>query len=118
MRALLLFAGLVCVGAAHAEDVVIVGATPAGVAAALSAARSGASVVLLEESAHVGGIVSGGLTNTDIRKRGAVGGLFTEFTRRIRDYYAKTYGPDSPQVKSATTATCSNRRSRNWSSAR
>jgi hypothetical protein len=83
----------------HAEDVVIVGATPAGVATAVAAARSGANVALVEETNHVGGIVSGGLTNPDIRKRGAVGGLFTEFTRRVRDYYAKTYGPDSAQVK-------------------
>ena len=60
-------------------DVVVVAATPSGVAAAVSAARSGASVILLEEKSHVGGVVSAGLTNTDIYKKAAVGGLFAEF---------------------------------------
>ncbi|MEI6715955.1 MAG: FAD-dependent oxidoreductase [Verrucomicrobiota bacterium] len=80
-------------------DIIVVSGTPAGVAAAVSAARSGAKVILLEESAHVGGIVSGGLTNTDIRKHGAVGGLYNEFKSRIVQHYTKTYGADSKQVK-------------------
>jgi len=85
--------------AAEKADVVVVGATPGGVAAAVAAARSGAKVVLLEESRHVGGIVSGGLTNTDIRKHGAVGGLYVEFKRLVVEHYAKTYGANSPEVK-------------------
>ena len=48
---------------------------------------------------HVGGILAGGLTNTDIRKKAAVGGLFAEFVRRVREHYAKTYGEDSPQLE-------------------
>lgn len=80
-------------------DVVVVAATPAGVAAAVAAARSGASVVLIEESSHVGGIIAGGLTNTDIRKQGAVGGLFNEFKKRIREHYAQTSGANSKDVK-------------------
>lgn len=80
-------------------DVVVSGATPAGVAAAVSAARGGLRVTLLEESAHVGGIVSGGLTNTDIRKHGAVGGLYAEFKRRIVEHYQKTFGADSKELK-------------------
>ena len=80
-------------------DVVVVAATPGGVAAAVAAARSGASVILLEETNHVGGIVSSGLTNTDIHKKGAVGGLFAEFVRRVREYYVRTYGENSAQVK-------------------
>jgi len=85
--------------AAVKADVVVVGATPGGVAAAVAAARSGAKVVLLEESRHVGGIVSGGLTNTDIRKHGAVGGLYVEFKRLVVEHYTKTYGANSPEVK-------------------
>lgn len=102
----LLAACLACAGIAGGAlasgsdaDVVVVAATPGGVAAAVAAARGGASVILLEETAHVGGIVSGGLTNTDIRKKGAVGGLFAEFVRRVREHYEKTYGADSPQSK-------------------
>ena len=85
--------------AAEKAEVVVVGATPGGVAAAVAAARSGAKVVLLEESRHVGGIVSGGLTNTDIRKHGAVGGLYVEFKRLVVEHYTKTYGANSPEVK-------------------
>ena len=84
---------------AEQADVVVVTANPAGVAAAVAAAKSGAKVIVLEESAHVGGIIAGGLTNTDIRKHGAVGGLYNEFKRRIVEHYTKTYGADSRQVK-------------------
>lgn len=85
--------------AVEQADVVVVAATPGGVAAAVSAARSGASVILLEEKSHVGGIVSGGLTNTDIYKKAAVGGLFAEFVKRVREHYMTTYGENSEQVK-------------------
>ena len=88
-----------CLSAVEQADVVVVGATPGGVAAAVAAARSGAKVVLLEESRHVGGIVSGGLTNTDIRKHGAVGGLYVEFKRLVVEHYTKTYGASSPELK-------------------
>lgn len=85
--------------AVEQADVVVVAATPGGVAAAVSAARSGASVILLEEKAHVGGIVSAGLTNTDIHRKAAVGGLFAEFVKRVREHYVTTYGENSEQVK-------------------
>lgn len=85
--------------AAEQADVVVVAATPGGVAAAVAAARSGASVILLEEKSHVGGITSAGLTNTDIYRKAAVGGLFAEFVKRVREHYAKTYGENSEQVK-------------------
>jgi len=84
---------------AEQADVVVVAATPGGIAAAVAAARSGASVILLEEKNHVGGIVSGGLTNTDVYKKAAVGGLFAEFVKRVREHYVKTYGENSEQVK-------------------
>ncbi|MGY9013206.1 MAG: FAD-dependent oxidoreductase, partial [Rhodobacterales bacterium] len=42
-------------------DVVVVGAGPAGHAAAISAARNGASVTLLERYHHLGGMASGGM---------------------------------------------------------
>lgn len=86
-------------GALRAEDVVVVGATPAGIAAAVAAGRSGSSVVLLEETSHVGGIISAGLTNADIHKLGAVGGLFAEFRKRVREHYSSVYGAGSEQMK-------------------
>lgn len=68
-------------------EVIIYGATPGGIAAAVSAARMGHSVLLCEYEDHIGGIVSNGLTNADIGKRQAVGGIFYEFTRRVLRYY-------------------------------
>ena len=42
-------------------DVVVVGGGPAGLAAAVSAARNGASVALVERYAYLGGMASGGM---------------------------------------------------------
>ena len=43
------------------SDVVVVGGGPAGVSAAVAAARTGASVTLLERYAALGGLASGGM---------------------------------------------------------
>lgn len=80
-------------------DVVILGATPAGVMAAVAAARHGRSVALVERHLHVGGVVSGGLVATDIGDRRTVGGLADDFFRRIATHYRETYGADSKQFK-------------------
>jgi hypothetical protein len=75
-------------GAAIASraEVVVFGATPGGVTAAVSAARAGRKVVLLEPGRWVGGMMSGGLSNTDTGQRGAevISGLAGEFFRRTR----------------------------------
>ena len=82
-------------------DVVVVGATPGGIAAAVAAARLGENVALIEYEDHIGGIVTNGLTNADIGKQQAVGGLFYEFTRRVVRYYLAQEGgnPEGPNVK-------------------
>ncbi len=70
-------------------DVAVYGGTPAGVTAAIQAARLGKKAVLLSFNRHVGGLTSGGLTATDIGEKESVGGLALEFyTRidRIRDF--------------------------------
>jgi flavin-dependent dehydrogenase len=64
-------------------DVAIYGGTPAGVTAAIQAARMGKKVVLLSFNRHVGGMTSGGLTATDIGNKTSVGGLALEFYDRI-----------------------------------
>ncbi len=43
------------------SDVVVVGGGPAGISAAISAARNGASVTLLERYPYVGGLAAGGM---------------------------------------------------------
>ncbi len=64
-------------------DVVVYGGTPAGVTAAIQAARNGKNVALLSFNRHVGGMTSGGLTATDVGNRAAIGGLAIEFYTRI-----------------------------------
>ena len=82
-------------------DIVVYGATPGGIASAVAAARLGRSVILCDHCDHIGGIVSNGLTNADIGKRQAVGGLFYEFTRRVVDHYRQVDAaiPAQPNVK-------------------
>lgn len=69
-------------------DLVIYGASSAGIIAAVSAVRQGRSVVLVEPSGHLGGLTTGGLGATDIGYEGAIGGMSLEFYRRIRQHYA------------------------------
>jgi hypothetical protein len=80
-------------------DLVIVGGTPSGIMAAIAAARLGKTSVLLERTAHVGGLPANGLGATDIATRGATTGLFTEFVARVKNYYIDKYGAASGQVK-------------------
>lgn len=83
-------------------DVVIVGGTPGGIMAAIAAARGNRSVVILERTQHIGGLPANGLGATDIYTRGATGGSFLEFVKRVHDHYVKTYGADSAQVKDSS----------------
>jgi hypothetical protein len=64
-------------------DVVVYGGTPAGVSAAIQAARMGKKAALLSFNQHVGGMTSGGLTATDVGKKESIGGLALEFYTRI-----------------------------------
>jgi hypothetical protein len=70
-------------------DVVVYGATPGGVCAAIAAAREGVSVVLLEPTAHVGGVNTGGLCFSDSNQtvRSTVLGLFEEWHLRVEAEY-------------------------------
>ena len=70
-------------------DVLVYGATPAGVCAAVGAAREGVSVLLVEPTAHVGGVNTGGLCFSDSNQmwRVALRGLFEEFFQRMEDDY-------------------------------
>lgn len=79
-------------------DIIVFGGTPAGIMSAVAAGRGGASVVLIEPSYLIGGLMSGGLHKTDIGRRETIGGLSREFFQRVMDFYTKTYGPNSPQV--------------------
>ena len=75
------------VPAEQSFDFVVYGATAAGVATAVAAARQGLSVVLLEPQNHVGGMVTGGLSATDIGRREVIGGFALEFYLRLGRRY-------------------------------
>ena len=62
-----------------AYDVAVYGGTPAGVTAAIQAARMGKKSVLLSFNRHVGGMTSGGLTATDVGNKDTIGGLALEY---------------------------------------
>ena len=80
-------------------DVVIYGATPGGIAAALAAAKGGHTVLLAEPTIRIGGMATNGLQHPDFRAFESLSGTFWELNRRTLAYYAKTYGADSQQVK-------------------
>ena len=63
-------------------DVVVYGGTPGGITAAIAAARDGASVVLLEQTRHVGGLSTSGLNRDEGEHmdRSTFGGLSDQFT--------------------------------------
>jgi FAD dependent oxidoreductase len=70
-------------------DVCVYGGTAGGVAAAIQAARMGKSVVLIEQSNHIGGLTSGGLGFTDSGDKSAIGGIAREFYQRVKNHYDK-----------------------------
>jgi len=80
---------LVCgrLAASQDFDVVVYGATPAGVMAAVAAGRQGLSVALLEPTAHLGGMGTGGLSRTDVGMQEVIGGLPLEFYWRAGQHY-------------------------------
>lgn len=67
---------------ANHYDVVVYGGTPGGVTSAIAAAREGASVVLLEQTSHVGGLSTSGLNRDEGEHmdRTTLGGLSDQFT--------------------------------------
>lgn len=68
-------------------DICVYGETPAGITAAVQAARMGRSVVLVSTTTHVGGMATSGLTATDLNNFRIAGGVTFDFYRRIYDYY-------------------------------
>ena len=70
-------------------DVVIYGGTSAGVAAAVQAKRMGKQVLLIEPGDRLGGLTSGGLGQTDIGNKAAIGGISREFYREVRRHYSE-----------------------------
>lgn len=85
---LLLAAFLAPVSAAPVSyDIVVYGGTSGGVVAAVQAAKSGRSVVLISPTTHLGGLTTSGLGWTDLGESSILGGLSRDFYHRIYLHY-------------------------------
>ena len=75
----------------------VYGSTPGGIVAAVAAARHGAKTAMLSQRAHIGGVCTGGLGQSDIGSCSAevIGGLAFEFFNRSAASYP-TPQPRSP----------------------
>lgn len=68
-------------------DVLVIGGTASGAAAAVSAARLGLKVALVEPTNRLGGMSSNGLGAADIRNSTFSNGFFQEFRERVIAFY-------------------------------
>src|SRR3989475_4301881 len=89
-------------------DVLVVGGGPAGLSAAVAAARSGARVVLTERYPHLGGLASGGQVivlddMADLHVK-TVGGLSDEIVERLDALGAAVYPPQEDRFVSSEAA--------------
>ncbi len=89
---LALFAAAAQAAEVRSYDLVVYGGTAGGVITAVSGAREGLKVALLEPRDHVGGMVSGGLTATDFGKKAVIGGMSLEFFERVGRRYGEPIG--------------------------
>jgi len=74
-----------CAVPLSAADIIVYGGTPAGLCAAIAAAREGASVTVIEPTQWIGGMVTGGLSATDTGRQETIGGLAREFFTRAAE---------------------------------
>lgn len=70
-----------------AHDIVVYGGTSGGVIAAVQAAKSGRSVILVSPTKHLGGLTTSGLGWTDLGRDSILGGLSREFYTRLYRHY-------------------------------
>lgn len=76
--------------ASSTADLLVYGGTASGVMAAYSAAREGLHVVVLEPGAHLGGMVTGGLSATDLGDYAIIGGYARDFYLAAAAHYGVT----------------------------
>lgn len=96
---LICFVITLIVTALHAQDVVVIGGTPGGIATAVTAARLGHRVTLVEYHQRIGGMSASGLGASDIENRAMIQGFFREFVDRVKAHYVAAYGENSEAVK-------------------
>jgi len=97
------------VGVIKEAEVVVVGGGPAGIAAAVAAARNGAETVLVERYGHLGGLASGGLVTvimpmSDGTEKPQIAGVCQEVIDRLDAIGAalhprmKDLGSEAPDI--------------------
>ena len=89
LRCALLAALCSRVASAADFDVVVYGATPAGIQAAVAAVGEGLTVLLATPAAELGGMMTGGLGNTDVGNPSAIGGASLQFFFDVCKQYGK-----------------------------
>ena len=70
-------------------EIIVYGGTSAGITAAIQGSRLGKKVLLIETGDRIGGLTTGGLGQTDIGNKHAIGGISREFYQNIKNYYQK-----------------------------
>lgn len=86
---------------AHSFHVVVVEATPAGIAMAVRAAREGLRVLLATRGRHWGGMLASGLGVWDTLIPGRRAPIYDEVRAAIFSFYRETYGADSSQYRAS-----------------
>jgi len=81
-------------GSANDYDVVVIGGTPAGVAAAIAAGRANKSVIIIEQSPVLGGVLSSGVIRLDDRYVASNSGVMEEFRQRVKHYHRSELADD------------------------
>lgn len=76
-------------------DVVVIGGTGGGVAAAVRASREGCRVLIVQHNAHLGGMMTNGLMQWDALYGGPRSPIFTEILGNIEAHYIDMFGRDS-----------------------
>lgn len=77
---------------AVSPDVIVYGGVPCGIASAITAAREGANVLLIEPTKHVGGLSTSGINTAESEHmlKWTIGGFADEFYRRLGKHYEDT----------------------------
>ncbi|TLQ08997.1 FAD-dependent oxidoreductase [Marinilactibacillus psychrotolerans] len=73
----------------YTSQVIIYGATSAGITSAIQLKRYGIECMIVEPTNHVGGMTTSGLSATDLGSEYAVGGISKEFYTKISEHYQK-----------------------------